>query len=156
MMAAFAVAPADVCQGECVHPEDVALARAALAIDGTYADLAALFGALADPTRVKIVHTLLRQELCSCDVAAVVGISRSGASQHLRILRNLRLVKSRRAGKLVYYALDDAHIALLVQVGLTHLGHGEPAASGGGSLAFPRVDAATAIAGGSDCGPNPR
>lgn len=127
-MVDVAVAPVEVCQGDCVHPEAVAQARAALAPDATYADLAALFDALADPTRAKIVHTLLRQELCSCDLAAVVGISRSGASQHLRILRNLRLVKSRRAGKLVYYSLDDAHIALLVQVGLTHLGHGELAA----------------------------
>ncbi|HWE62695.1 MAG TPA: metalloregulator ArsR/SmtB family transcription factor [Chloroflexota bacterium] len=106
-----------------MHPEDVARARAALQEDGAYSALADLFGALADTTRAKIVHTLLRQELCTCDIAAVAGISESGASQHLRVLRSLRLVKSRRAGKFVYYTLDDAHIALLVQVGLTHLGH---------------------------------
>jgi DNA-binding transcriptional ArsR family regulator len=94
-----------------------------------YSELAELFGALADATRATIVHTLLRQELCTCDIAAVAGVSESGASQHLRVLRALRLVKSRRAGKFVYYSLDDAHIALLVQVGLTHLGH--PPAVGG-------------------------
>lgn len=116
-------AGAELCRERCVHAEDVAAAREGLQEDGTYIALAELFGALADATRVKIVHTLLRQELCTCDIATVAGITDSGASQHLRVLRALRLVKSRRAGKFVYYSLDDAHIALLVQVGLTHLGH---------------------------------
>ncbi len=116
----------DVCETRCIHVEDVARARSSLEEETTYGGLAELFGVLADPTRVKIVHTLLRQELCTCDIAAVAGISESGASQHLRVLRALRLVKSRRAGKFVYYSLDDAHIALLVQVGLAHQGHGAP------------------------------
>ncbi|HEY8286557.1 MAG TPA: metalloregulator ArsR/SmtB family transcription factor [Chloroflexota bacterium] len=115
-------------QGEvrCIHPADVANARAGLEAEETYRLLAELFGALADPTRARVVHTLLRQELCTCDIAAVVGISESGASQHLRVLRSLRLVKARRAGKFVYYSLDDEHIALLVRVGLIHLGHVQP------------------------------
>ncbi len=107
----------------CVHTEDVAHARALLAGGDTYKDRAELCGAWADPTRAKIVHTLMRQELCTCDLSAVVGISESGVSQHLRVLRTLRLVTSRRAGKFVYYSLDDAPIAVLLQVGLTHLGH---------------------------------
>ena len=114
---------ADLCSMRCIHTVEVARARAALEDDATYIGLAELFGALADATRAKIVHTLLRQELCTCDLAAVVGISESGVSQHLRVLRDLRLVKARRAGKLVYYSLDDAHITLLLQVGLTHQGH---------------------------------
>jgi len=114
-----------LCQVDCIHVEDVARARALLQAPAVYQELGELFGALADPTRVKIVHALLHQELCSCDVAVVAGITKSGASQHLRVLRGLRLVKSRRDGKLVYYSLDDAHIALLMQVGLTHLGHGD-------------------------------
>ena len=114
----------ELCQVTCLHPDDVARARTGLVDDATYRELAELFAALADPTRARMVHALLQQELCSCDIAALAGISASGASQHLRVLRNLRLVKSRRVGKLVYYSLDDAHIALLVQVGLTHLGHG--------------------------------
>ena len=95
------------------------------------------FSALADPTRVKLVHVLLRQELCTCDLAATLGVSESATSQHLRLLRALRLVRSRRAGKVVYHSLDDEHIATLVRVGLVHLGHvgeaaqlGEPAAAG--------------------------
>jgi DNA-binding transcriptional ArsR family regulator len=116
---------ADLCQVDCVHPDAVRRALTWLQQPTVYQDLAELFGALAEPTRAKIVHALLHQELCSCDLAAVVGITKSGASQHLRILRGLHLVKSRRAGKFVYYSLDDAHIALLFQVGLTHLGHDE-------------------------------
>jgi DNA-binding transcriptional ArsR family regulator len=118
---------AEACQERCIHPDVVARAREGLREDTVYFELAELFGALADTTRVKIVHALLRQELCTCDVAAVAGISESGASQHLRVLRALRLVKSRRSGKYVYHSLDDAHIALLVQVGLTHLGHEQAA-----------------------------
>ncbi|GAC1404523.1 MAG: metalloregulator ArsR/SmtB family transcription factor [Chloroflexota bacterium] len=121
----------DRCGTQCVHPETVAEAQAQLEDSQTYRELAEVFGALADPTRARIVHTLLRQELCTCDLAVVVGISESGASQHLRILRSLRLVKSRRDGKFVYYTLDDAHIALLIQVGLTHLGHGDSSDIGG-------------------------
>ncbi len=114
-----------MCQVRCIHRDDVTRANSLLESTETYMQLAELFGALADPTRAKIVHTLLQQELCTCDIAAVVRISESGVSQHLRILRGLRLVKYRRAGKLVYYSLDDAHVALLVQVGLVHQGHGD-------------------------------
>jgi ArsR family transcriptional regulator, lead/cadmium/zinc/bismuth-responsive transcriptional repressor len=71
------------------------------------------------------VHALQHHELCTCDLAAVVGVTESGVSQHLRILRTLHVVKSRRAGKFVYYSLDDAHVALLMQLGLTHQGHAD-------------------------------
>ena len=116
---------AELCEVRCIHPDAVRQARALLAHEDTYQDLAALFGALADPTRAKIVHALLSQELCTCDLAAVLRATESGVSQHLRVLRSLRLVKARRAGKFVYYSLDDAHIALLLQVGLTHQGHSD-------------------------------
>lgn len=116
-----------MCQTRCIHAEDVRQSRSLLEDGQIYAQLSAVFGALADPTRLKIVHTLMRHELCTCDISAVVGVSESGVSQHLRILRGLSLVKYRRAGKLVYYSLDDAHVTLLVQIGLTHAGHGDAA-----------------------------
>lgn len=116
---------AERCAVRCIHPETVARAQAELEEESTYIQLAELFGALADTTRAKIIHTLSRQELCTCDLAAVVGITDSGASQHLRVLRALRLVKSRRRGKFVYYRLDDAHVALLLQVGLAHQQDGD-------------------------------
>jgi DNA-binding transcriptional ArsR family regulator len=106
-----------------VHPAAVARASARLAGGDTYARVARLFGALADPTRARLVDTLLREELCTGDLAAVLGISEPGVSQHLRVLRSLRLVKSRRAGKFVYHSLDDEHVAQLMALGLTHAGH---------------------------------
>ena len=113
---------AELCAAQCVHAEAVGEAQSRLKNDGTYIGLAELFGALADATRAKIVHLLVHQELCTCDIAAAIGVTESCVSQHLRILRSLRLVRSRREGKFVYYTLDDAHVSLLVQVGLTHQG----------------------------------
>ena len=109
--------------GRQVHEADVVRARSMLSDDATYEELSALFGALADGTRVKLVHVLLRQQLCTRDLAATVGVSESATSQHLRLLRALRLVKSKRTGKVVYHSLDDEHIESLVRVGLIHLGH---------------------------------
>ena len=117
----------DSCEVRCVHPEAVETARRLLEESATYVDLAMLYGALADPTRGRIVHILLQQEMCTCDLALVLGVSDSAVSQHLRVLRSLRLVRSRRVGKIVYYCLDDSHVAQLVQVGLAHLGHVEAA-----------------------------
>lgn len=115
----------DVCAVRCVNLDDVKRARHNLLAPDAYVDLSTLFGALSDPTRTRIVHVLLREEMCTCDIAAVVGVSESAVSQHLRLLRSLRLVRFRRAGKLVYYNLDDEHVAELVRVGLAHWGHAE-------------------------------
>jgi ArsR family transcriptional regulator, lead/cadmium/zinc/bismuth-responsive transcriptional repressor len=123
-----------LCASRCVHPDAVARARSGLTDEPSYTRLAALFSAVADPTRAKIVHMLLGQELCTCDVAVVLGITDSAVSQHLRVLRSLRLVKARREGKFVYYTLDDAHIALLIQVGLTHQSHGAGESTISGSV----------------------
>ena len=121
----------DLCPVRCVHPEEVAAARARLAPAETYREVARLFGALADPTRATIVHALAHQELCTCDLAVLAGVTESGISQHLRILRALHVVKARRAGRFVYYRLDDAHVGLLMQLGLAHQGHAnaEPGAA---------------------------
>jgi ArsR family transcriptional regulator, lead/cadmium/zinc/bismuth-responsive transcriptional repressor len=118
----------DLCEVDFVHPEAYRRAKSTLLGDGVYGALADLFGALADPTRAKIVHVLRNQELCSCDVAAVAGVTKPGASQHLRLLRTLRLVRTRRAGRLVYYSLDDEHVAMLLRIGLAHLGHSDASA----------------------------
>ncbi|MEO8287720.1 MAG: metalloregulator ArsR/SmtB family transcription factor [Chloroflexota bacterium] len=111
----------DTCEVRCVHPENVLLGRAMLLPAEEYRDLADIFAALADPSRAKIVYSLLSMELCTCDLAAIADISESAVSQHLRVLRRLRLVKSRRAGKVIYHSLDDAHIGALLEVCLEHL-----------------------------------
>ena len=68
-------------------------------------------------------------ELCTGDIAPLLGVTDSAVSQHLRVLRALRLIRSRRAGKFIYHSLDDEHVALLLSLGLTHLGHGDRAES---------------------------
>lgn len=83
--------------------------------------LAETFKALGDPTRIRLVHALADQELCVCDLAASVGVSQSAASHSLRILRQLRLVRSRREHKTAYYRLDDAHIERLLADGFEHV-----------------------------------
>jgi len=87
------------------------------------AQLAATFKALADPTRVRMLHALSHAELCVGDLAAVLKMTESAVSHQLRLLRSLRVVRARRDGKLVFYTLDDEHVARLFQIGLEHLEH---------------------------------
>ncbi len=87
------------------------------------AQVAEIFKALADPTRVRILHALSHAELCVGDLAAVLEMSESAVSHQLRLLRSLRVVRARREGKQVYYALDDEHVTRLFQLSLEHLGH---------------------------------
>ncbi len=111
----------DVCETRCVHPESVRAGREALLPQHEYHALAATFQALADPSRAKIVYSLLSQELCTCDLAAIAGISELAVSQHLRVLRHLHLIRSRRNGKVIYHSLDDEHIRTLLAVCLEHV-----------------------------------
>jgi DNA-binding transcriptional ArsR family regulator len=96
-------------------------AQAALRPDEDYAELAETFRALGDASRSKILHALLTGELCVCDLAALIGISESAVSQHLRVLRSLRIVRNRKVGRVVYYSLEDACIRALLAVALTHI-----------------------------------
>jgi ArsR family transcriptional regulator, lead/cadmium/zinc/bismuth-responsive transcriptional repressor len=109
------------CPVRVLHPEAIARARGALRADEQYADLAETFRALGDASRAKILHALLTQELCVCDLAALAGITESAVSQHLRVLRSLRIVRNRKAGRVVYYSLEDACIRALLTIALTHL-----------------------------------
>ena len=83
--------------------------------------LADTFRVLGDPTRVRIVDALSGGELCVCDIATLVGMSESAVSHQLRLLRSMRLVRARRAGRLMYYRLDDHHIVELLKLALTHV-----------------------------------
>ncbi len=109
-----------------IHPEIAREVKSLLPGDEVYAELAETFGALADSNRAKIIHSLRGRELCVGCLADILSISESAVSQHLRILRNLRLVKSRKEGRLVYYALNDAHIETLLDVCLEHISHDAP------------------------------
>jgi ArsR family transcriptional regulator len=111
------------CDDRVVHVEAVRAARAALPAGAVLGGLAEVFAALADPTRLRIVAALAGRELCVCDLAAAVCQSESAVSHHLRLLRSLGVVRSRRDGRLVYYALDDDHVAALYGQALVHVAH---------------------------------
>ena len=83
--------------------------------------MAPIFKALADETRLKIIDALCQEdELCVCDVAMVIGCSVPVASHHLRLLKSMRLAKSRKSGRMVYYSLHDDHVRKLLEVALEH------------------------------------
>ena len=86
--------------------------------------VAETFRMLGDPTRVKILDTLGEGELCVNDLAAKVGMSESAVSHQLRLLRTMRLVRVRRAGRLAFYAVDDHHILELLKQARTHVEEG--------------------------------
>jgi ArsR family transcriptional regulator, lead/cadmium/zinc/bismuth-responsive transcriptional repressor len=117
----------DRCQVACVDPQRVAEVASRLAPAEVFQDLAETFRVLSDPGRVRLISALLEGgELCVCDLAAVTGLSETACSHNLRLLRSRRLVRYRKSGRNVYYALDDAHIRLLLDVALQHVGHEEP------------------------------
>lgn len=113
--------PLESCDVPCLHPEVVRDARAALLPPTEAQDLATLFSVLADPTRVRLVAALAARELCVCDLANVLGMRQSAVSHQLRLLRALRVVRARKEGRVVYYSLDDAHVAGLLAQGLEHV-----------------------------------
>ena len=86
-------------------------------------DLAVLFQALSDPTRLRIIYALMQSELCVCDLAAILEMSQSSISHQLRNLRALRLVKNRKVGRMVYYSINDEHVFSLIEIGLQHISH---------------------------------
>jgi ArsR family transcriptional regulator len=104
-----------------IHPKDVRAARAALCSEAELTFLADTFQILANPTRLQIVCALAQRELCVGDLAAVVEASPSAVSHHLRQLRQMRLVRHRRQGKLTFYSLADEHVAQLLDLGLEHV-----------------------------------
>ena len=112
-----------VCDVNVVHIDAGRAARAALPVGETLAGMADVFAALGDPTRLKILAALTRSELCVCDLAATVTQTESAVSHQLRLLKSLGLVRSRRDGRLVYYTLDDDHVAALYGQALEHVGH---------------------------------
>ncbi|MDR1469917.1 MAG: metalloregulator ArsR/SmtB family transcription factor [Spirochaetaceae bacterium] len=109
------------CECSVIHEDVVAAVRKDMPDDETLLDLADLFKVFGDSTRVKIICALLRAEMCVCDIAALVGMSKSAISHQLRTLRQTRLVKYRREGKVVYYSLQDEHVGTIFGQGLTHV-----------------------------------
>ena len=95
--------------------------KARLLDEESVVDLAETFRMLGDTTRVRILDALARTEVPVCDLANVLGLTQSAVSHQLRLLRSMRLVKSRRDGRHIYYTLDDDHILDLFEQGLEHV-----------------------------------
>lgn len=110
-----------ICEVVSIHKKAVANVKKIMKPDETMIRLAETFSALSDPTRVKIIFALLKEELCVCDLANLTHLTTSAISHQLRILRNLKIVRYRKEGRIVYYSLDDRHIENLFNQGLEHV-----------------------------------
>ena len=109
------------CSCNIIHKDVVEEVKDKLPQEEILYDLAELFKVFGDSTRIKIVCSLFESEMCVCDLSALLNISQSAISHQLRVLKSARLVKFRRAGKVIYYSLDDEHIKQIFDAGLHHI-----------------------------------
>lgn len=116
----------DGCGIRIVDADKVAAVRAVMPTEDDVLALSDVLNLLGDPTRLKLLAALLQAgEMCVCDLAAVTGQSESAVSHALRLLRAHRVVSVRRAQRMAFYRLEDAHVRLMLDVGLAHTGHSE-------------------------------
>ena len=111
----------ELCDINLIHPDRVEAAQRRLMVNPPVERVARQFALMADPTRLRMLTALDAGELCVCDLAAATGINRSTVSHQLRVLRDARLVRWRRDGKVIYYALDDDHVVSLMAMASAHL-----------------------------------
>lgn len=111
----------DICEINTIHQDIVENVKNVMPQDDLIYDLAEFYKVFADSTRMKIIYALMENELCVCDIAAIVGTTQSAISHQLRILKQAKLVKYKKDGKVVYYSLDDEHIAVIVKKGREHI-----------------------------------
>ncbi|GHV41701.1 transcriptional regulator [Synergistales bacterium] len=111
----------DRCDCNTIHEEVVADVREHMPDEEALLNLADMFKVFGDSTRVKILCALQRSEMCVCDIAVLLGMTKSAISHQLRALRQTRLVKYRKDGKVVYYSLDDDHVGNIFAQGLSHV-----------------------------------
>lgn len=111
---------AEACEVTCINPDKVRSLAGALPKNEVLTWLSDIFQMMSDPTRLKILYCLSREEVCVCDLSNLLGMTVSAVSHQLRLLRTLRLVKSRRVGRMVYYSLAGEHAAKLLTTGLEH------------------------------------
>jgi len=109
------------CDCRCIHQNRVDAACEHALASRENEQLAALFKAMGDPNRLRILWALDREEMCVCDLARFIGVSESAVSHQLRLLRQLHLVVNRREGPILYYRLDDDHVGSLIHLALEHL-----------------------------------
>ena len=111
----------EICNINIVEQEKVDLVKDRMPENGKLTDMAEMFKVLADPTRLQLVLALSNEELCVCDLTALTHVTASAISHQLRVLRNMKLVKYRKEGKMVFYSLDDDHVKNLIDDALEHI-----------------------------------
>ncbi len=109
------------CECRELHAERIAHAGGQMPSDGELQALADLYKIFGDGTRIRILYVLYDTELCVCDIAQMLGMNLSAISHQLRLLKQARLVKFRRAGKTVFYSLADDHIHSILGQGMDHV-----------------------------------
>lgn len=112
---------APVCNCNVIHESVVRAAQQQMHTPEGYIQLAGLFKLFGDPTRLKMLHALELHEMCVCDLAALLGVTKSAVSHQLKALRLANLVSFRREGQIVYYFLTDDHVKAIVELGWEHL-----------------------------------
>ena len=110
-----------MCDCDMIHEKIVEDTRGRMQAEEEYLDLASLFKMFGDGTRVKILHALELNEMCVCDLAALLGMTKSAISHQLKALRLANLGKFRREAQIVYYSLADDHVKKILNTGLEHL-----------------------------------
>ena len=113
----------DICSVKCINEKKVKETLKTIPQLEDISLMADIFKALSDPSRLKIVLTLLHQEHCVCDIAVICSQTDSAISHQLRILRTLKIVENRREGKIIYYSIDDDHVVSLINMSLNHVRH---------------------------------
>lgn len=111
------------CDCDVIHEAVVEDTKKRMSEEQEYLDLAALFKMFGDGTRVKILHALELNEMCVCDIAALLGMTKSAVSHQLKALRLSNLVKTRRDGQVIYYSLADDHVKYILDIGFDHIHH---------------------------------
>ncbi len=109
------------CDCNVIHEDIVNHVREKMPEDEKLYDLAELFKVFGDTTRIKILWALAEAELCVCDIAVLLNMTQSAISHQLRVLKQARLVRYRKDGKVVYYSLDDSHVKQIFDQGLIHI-----------------------------------
>lgn len=112
---------AEFCNCNTIHEDVVKKVRESIPEEEKLYDLAELFKVFGDTTRIKIICALFQSEMCVCDIAALFCMTQSAISHQLRVLKQARLVKYRKDGKVVYYSLDDEHIKHIFDQGWLHV-----------------------------------
>ncbi len=111
----------ETCECSVIHEEVVSLVRERMPEEETLYDLAELFKVFGDTTRIRILWALHEAELCVCDIAFLLNMTQSAISHQLRVLKQAKLVKNRRDGKVIYYSLDDEHVKRIFDQGMIHI-----------------------------------